>query len=125
MRNRSHVSSPCSATLRTVGGSLLFGSDTPSDPTFANPPGLNGRLEMDRWMRAGVSPSQLLQALTVNNAEFFGLADRIGTIEAGKRADLLIVSESPLDSVSAYDSIETIILGGKVMQRSSLSAMAN
>ena len=34
------------------GGRLLFGSDTPSDPTFANPPGLNGRLEMDRWIAA-------------------------------------------------------------------------
>ena len=35
------------------GGRLLFGSDTPSDPTFANPPGLNGRLEMSNWIAAG------------------------------------------------------------------------
>ena len=106
------------------GGTLLFGSDTPSDPTFANPPGLNGRLEMDRWMAAGVTPSQLFRAVTINNADFFGLADQIGTVEVGKIADLLIVSESPLEGVSAYDTIEYIILSGKVIERSSLSAMS-
>ena len=79
------------------GGRLLFGSDTPSDPTFANPPGLNGRLEMDRWIAAGVTPAQLFQAATIGNAEFFGLVDQIGTIEVGKKADLLITQENPLD----------------------------
>ena len=80
------------------GGTLLFGSDTPSDPTFANPPGLNGRLEMDRWMEAGVTPLQLFRAATVNNAQFFGLADQIGTVEVGKKADLL---HSPSSRVHA------------------------
>jgi len=106
------------------GGRLLFGSDTPSDPTFANPPGLNGRLEMDRWIAAGVTPTQLFRAATVDNARFFGLGEEIGTIEVGKKADMLIARESPLDGVSAYDSIDYVILGGKIMKRSSLSAMS-
>ena len=105
------------------GGTLLFGSDTPSDPTFANPPGLNGRLEMDRWIAAGVTPSQLFQAATVRNAEFFGLAHDIGTIEVGKQADLLMTRENPLRDVSAYDTIEYVILAGTPIRRSSLSAM--
>ncbi len=106
------------------GGQLLFGSDTPSDPTFANPPGLNGRIEMDRWIDAGVSASRLFEAATIGNAKFFGLDDDIGTIEAGKRADLLLLKENPLHDVSAYDEIEFIILNGEVFERSSLSAHA-
>lgn len=104
------------------GGRLLFGSDTPSDPTFANPPGLNGRIEMDRWIAAGVSPLQLFTAATVGNAAFFGLDEEIGTIAVGKRADLLLLRANPLEDVSAYDSIEYVILGGAVIERSTLSA---
>ncbi len=104
------------------GGSLLFGSDTPSDPTFANPPGLNGRIEMDRWIAAGVSPSQLFVAATIGNASFFGFDDEIGTVEVGKRADLLMLKANPLDGIAAYDSIEYVILGGTVIERSTLSA---
>jgi len=103
-------------------GTLLFGSDTPSDPTFANPPGLNGRIEMDRWIEANVDPEQVLVAATVNNAEFYGLEDEIGTIDVGKRADLLLLQENPLHSVSAYDTILYVILGGEVLERSSLAA---
>ena len=99
------------------------GSDTPSDPTYANPPGLNGRLEMDNWITAGVTPLQLFNAATVHNASFFGLDSEIGTIEAGKRADLLLLGENPLDSVAAYDSIEYVIIGGRAIPRSSLSAL--
>ena len=104
------------------GGSLLFGSDTPSDPTFANPPGLNGRIEMDRWIAAGVSPSQLFVAATIGNASFFGIDDELGTVEVGKRADLLLLKANPLDGIAAYDSIEYVILGGTVIERSTLSA---
>jgi hypothetical protein len=38
---------------------LLFGTDTPSTPTYTNPPGLNGRLEMINWFAAGVSEANL------------------------------------------------------------------
>ena len=63
------------------GGDLLFGSDTPSDLTFANPPGLNGRIEMKHWQKAGVTPAQLLAAATINNATFFNLFDDIGSVD--------------------------------------------
>ena len=59
--------------LTSNGGQLSFGSDTPSSPTYANPPGLNGRLEMRRWLEAGVTPAQLFRAATIVNAELFGL----------------------------------------------------
>jgi len=104
-------------------GKLLFGSDTPSGPTFANPPGLNGRYEMARWQRAGASATQFLSAATINNAKFFGLSKEIGSVDQGKRADLLLLSKNPLHTIEAFDHIDTVFVSGKVIARASLSAV--
>jgi imidazolonepropionase-like amidohydrolase len=103
------------------GGRILFGSDTPSAPTFANPPGYNGYLELRELESAGISPRQLLAAATTGNARFFGLAD-YGTIEPGRIASLLVLRADPLASTAAFDTIETVIVKGRVLRREALSA---
>ncbi len=108
--------------LASRGARLSFGSDTPSAPTYANPPGLNGRLEMRRWLEAGVTPMRLFHAATIVNAELFGLQDVIGTVEEGKRADLLVMTRNPMEDASAFDAIDIVILKGRVLRRSDLSA---
>ena len=108
--------------LASRGARLSFGSDTPSGPTYANPPGLNGRLEMRRWLEAGVTPMRLFRAATIVNAELFGLQDVIGTVEEGKRADLLLMTRNPMKDASAFDAIDIVILDGRVLRRSELSA---
>jgi imidazolonepropionase-like amidohydrolase len=100
---------------------LLFGTDTPSNEGIGNPPGLNGRLEIGHWADAGVALSRILSAATLDNAVAFGMSDR-GTIEVGKRADLLLMKNDPLKSVAAYDSIETVFLNGEAIARASLVA---
>ena len=62
------------------GGRILFGSDTPFAPTYANPPGYNGYLELREMEAAGVSPRQILAAATLENARFFRVENRYGTI---------------------------------------------
>jgi imidazolonepropionase-like amidohydrolase len=109
--------------LAQKGAFFLFGSDTPSGPTPGNLPGLNGYLEMQRLVAAKMSLRQLLEAATVNNAKAFGLADRVGTIEAGKRANLLLLDHSPLESVEAYDSIRSVWIGGRRLEPASLEAV--
>ena len=100
---------------------LLFGSDTPSgDGGIGNPPGLNERLELSRWAEAGVPLSTILRAATLDNAVAFGLSKDLGTIEVGKRADLLLLRANPLQSVAAYDSIDSIILNGTPLPRAPL-----
>jgi imidazolonepropionase-like amidohydrolase len=101
---------------------LLFGSDTPSDATYTNPPGLNGRIEMDHWIAAGVPPDRLFRALTIDNARMFRLDDRLGTVEPGKVANLLLLNANPLENVKAYDAIETVFLHGQPLDRNELSA---
>jgi imidazolonepropionase-like amidohydrolase len=75
---------------------------------------------MTRWSEAGVPLSSILRAATLENAAAFGLAKDVGTIEAGKRADLLLIRGDPLRSIAAYDSIETVILNGNPIQRGTL-----
>lgn len=101
---------------------LLFGTDTPSAPIYTNPPGLNGFYEMRRWIAAGVSTRQLLQAATIENARILHLDREIGTIEKGKRAHLLLLRANPLDSVEAWNNIETVFLAGKAIPRETLAA---
>jgi imidazolonepropionase-like amidohydrolase len=110
------------AYLAQKGAFFLFGSDTPSGPTPGNPPGLNGYLEMQRLVAAKMSLRQLLEAATLNNARAFGLADRIGSVEVGKRANLLLLGRSPLESVDAYDTIRAVWIGGRRLEPESLEA---
>jgi imidazolonepropionase-like amidohydrolase len=108
--------------LAEAEAKLLFGSDTPSDLIYTNPPGLNGRLEMNNWIAAGVSEEKLFRALTIDNARALRLDDRIGTVEAGKTANLLLLRANPLESVTAFDAIETVFLHGRPIPRGELSA---
>jgi hypothetical protein len=108
--------------LAAADARLLFGSDTPSDLLYTNPPGLNGRMEMSNWIAAGVSNEQLFRALTIDNARMLRLDDKIGTVEAGKTANLLLLRSNPLESVTAFDTIETVFLHGRPIARKELSA---
>lgn len=111
--------------MYSEGANLLFGSDTAVGAFgWASPPGLAGYWEMQAWRRAGVSLDALFESLTLGNARAFGLDREIGTVESGKRANLLILRENPLEDVSAYNSIQQVILRGRVMNRHSLSAQA-
>ncbi len=108
--------------LAQAGALFLFGSDTPSSPMPGNLPGLNAYQEMQRLVAAEVSLRQLLEAATLNNAKAFGLADQVGSIEVGKRANLLLLGRSPLESVEAYDTIRSLWIGGRRLAPDSLDA---
>ncbi|WP_339743886.1 amidohydrolase family protein [uncultured Maricaulis sp.] len=102
---------------------FLFGSDTAVGGFgWASPPGLAGYWEMQNWVDAGISLPTLFRSMTIDNAAAFGLAGEIGSIEPGKRADILILRANPLVDVTAYDQIELVVLAGEVIERSSLSA---
>jgi predicted amidohydrolase YtcJ len=101
---------------------FLFGSDTPGSPSFANQPGLNGWLEMRLLIDAGLTPAQVVRAATLTNAEAFGLTRDLGTVQVGKRANLLLTRQDPTQSIQAYDDIVKVILGGRILDRAELAA---
>lgn len=108
--------------LATHGTRFLLGTDTPSAPTYANPPGLNGWKEMNRLVEAGLTPVQIFRAATIVNAKALGLDREIGTVQPGKRANLLLLRKDPTRTVEAYDEIVKVILRGRVINRAELAA---
>jgi imidazolonepropionase-like amidohydrolase len=72
------------------------------------------------WADAGAPLPLILRAATLDNAIALGLSHELGSIETGKRADLLLLTQNPLANVSAYDSIETIFLNGEPIPRETL-----
>jgi imidazolonepropionase-like amidohydrolase len=105
-------------------GRILFGTDTPSAPTYANPPGLNGWLEMHRLIEAGETPAQIFKSATLTNAQTLKLDRDIGTVQVGKRANLLLLREDPTKAIDAYAGIAKVILNGRVLDPSELAANA-
>jgi imidazolonepropionase-like amidohydrolase len=108
--------------LAGKNANFVFGTDTPSSPTYGNLPGLNGYLEMQQLEKAGLSLEQIFKAATINNAREFKLDSQLGTIEPGKIANLVLLKKSPLESVEAYDTIVTVWVHGRPVSRGSLAA---
>jgi imidazolonepropionase-like amidohydrolase len=66
---------------------------------------------------AGMTPMEAIQAGTRVNAELLQWEDRLGTIEAGKLADIIAVAGNPLDDMSALEEVSFVMIGGKVVKR--------
>jgi hypothetical protein len=107
--------------LASKDANFLFGTDTPSAPTYGNLPGLNGYLEMKQLQKAGMSLTQIFRAATINNAREFKLDSQVGTIEKGKIANLVLMRQSPLETVDAYDNITAVWVHGHEVSRASLA----
>ena len=63
-------------------------------------------------VKAGMDPFQALQAITINPAKHIGIADRVGSLEAGKDADIVLCAGDPMVSDS---EIKYVIVDGKVL----------
>lgn len=69
---------------------------------------------------AALSPMEALICATRTNAELFGIADRVGTVEEGKRADLILVNGDPLSNIALLENPDNVLLvvqGGSVVKR--------
>ena len=106
--------------LYNHNGIILFGTDTPAAPTYGNPPGYNGFLEMLAMHKAGVSLENILSSATINNAKTLQLKN-IGQVKIGYKANLLLLNKNPLQNIKAYNSIDKVILNGKIISRNTLS----
>ncbi|RDZ28251.1 metal-dependent hydrolase family protein [Lysobacter silvisoli] len=70
--------------------------------------------EFELMVAHGMTSAQALQAATVNAADLLGLADQVGSLEPGKRADLIAVSGDPLQDVTVLKRVEFVMKDGKV-----------
>jgi imidazolonepropionase-like amidohydrolase len=105
-----------------LGHPLLVGSDTPSAPTYGSQPGYDTYREMRLMAQSGIPLPTIFRAATLNNAKQFGLDKDYGTVEPGKKANLLLLTGNPLESMRAWAQIEKVILHGEVIERESMAA---
>ena len=68
--------------------------------------------EMELLEELGMTPLAIIRAATLDNARFFGIAERLGTVETGKAADLLLIRGDQLDSISQLRNVERVMLAG-------------
>src|SRR5207249_5041996 len=72
------------------------------------PHGLNGH-EFGVMVKLGLTPLQAIQAATVNAADLLGWSDKVGTIEAGKWADIIAVHGDPLKDVTTLEHVKLVM----------------
>ncbi|MSO21507.1 MAG: hypothetical protein EXQ56_13840 [Acidobacteria bacterium] len=91
------------------GGHLIVGSDTSSGRV----PGIAFHQEMQMLVDSGAAPYRVLLAATRYSAELMRKADQIGTVQAGKQADLVILGADPVAEIANAKNIRTVIRKGK------------
>tara|TARA_R110002096_G_scaffold272470_1_gene466180 strand:+ start:680 stop:1942 length:1263 start_codon:yes stop_codon:yes gene_type:complete len=69
--------------------------------------------EMELLVAAGLSPLEVISSSTIINAEYFRTQDRLGSIEEGKLADLILVDGNPLEDIKVMYSINKVMLNGE------------
>lgn len=72
-------------------------------------------LELGLWVRDGATPWQALVAATRNGAAICGVGDQLGTVEVGKRADLIVVGGNPLEDIHQVRRLQLVIKDGRIV----------
>jgi imidazolonepropionase-like amidohydrolase len=94
-----------------AGGKLYAGTDS----AHMAVPGLALHQELELLVDAGVTPLAALQAATINPATLMRMADRLGTLEAGKAGDMVILDANPLEDIRNTRKISLVISRGKAL----------
>ena len=100
--------------LRDAGAGILLGADTPQ---IFNVPGFATLQELKALVTAGLTPYQALEAGTKNPALYFGLEESFGTVEVGKRADLILLEANPLEDIGNVGRNTGVMVGGRWLSR--------
>lgn len=92
------------------GGLIISGTDSPIIPY-----GFGLYIELLCYQSAGMPPFEVLRTATVNASKMLNTGDQLGSIERGKRADLLILDKNPLEDIKHINSLHTVLLNGKAL----------
>jgi len=97
-----------------AGGKFVAGSDT-SD---GDVPGLSTHFEMQALVDAGLTPMQAILSATKWPAELFHIYDEIGSVEVGKKADVIVIAGDPLADITNTRNILWVVKDGQVVDTS-------
>ena len=106
--------------MQASGVELLAGTDA---PIVRNVPGSSLHDELKCLVDAGLTPLHALQAATRNPAQFLGRQREWGTIETGKRADLVLLDADPLVNIRSTTHIEAVVADGRLYDRGAIRTL--
>ena len=102
--------------LDSLGINIVLGTD-PGSVTAYNITGLNVHEEMQNYQKGGMNPLRIIKCATLNAATMLGVQEDYGTLEIGKHANMVILSENPLEDISNTLSIDVVIKNGEIQER--------
>lgn len=105
-------------TLYDAGVVMGMGTDTPAPAVTWAGESMHNELAMH--VRAGIPPLQAIKMATINGAKILKWDDKLGSIEAGKIADLLVVKGNPADNIEDTRNVQYVIKGGKIVDRKAM-----
>jgi len=95
-----------------AGVKIAFGTDAGGFDWKVNP-----AKEFSSMVKFGMTPAQAIRSATVTAAELLGVKDSLGSIEAGKLADIVAVPGDPLSDVTSMEKVDFVMKGGVVVRR--------
>ena len=95
----------CIGALHRAGITIVAGTDQ-------TVPGYSLHREIELYAQAGFTPMEAIQAATIVPARVMGVDKEVGTIEAGKRADLIVLNGNPLDDIHNTRNVAYVITNG-------------
>src|ERR687889_1563515 len=96
------------------GVTILSGSDIPN---FELVPGASLHHELELLVEAGIPPLEVIKIATRNGAHALSIEEDVGTIVPGKQADMMILSDNPMDDISNTKKIKAVISDGQFVDR--------
>jgi len=106
--------------LNEAGASLMSGTDAPL-PLMV--PGFSLHEELEYMVEIGLSPFEALRTSTYNPAVYLNKLDEYGTVETGKRADLVLLDANPLEDITNTRQISGVMVRGRWYTRTDLDVM--
>jgi imidazolonepropionase-like amidohydrolase len=86
-------------------------------------PGISLHVELERLVEAGLTPLEALRAATLNPARVLDMTDSLGTVEAGKLADLVLLDADPLADIRNTQKIRAVVANGRLYRRAELDQL--
>jgi adenine deaminase len=83
-------------------------------PSFDTEEGFALHRELELYVKAGMTPLEAIQAATITPARVMKLDNEVGTIEAGRRADLIVLDASPVENISNIRKVRLVVTQGRL-----------
>lgn len=101
---------------RALAAGVKIAASTDAGPLYMPLGARSLGWELALMVELGTSPQQAIESATQRAAELLGVGDRLGTLESGKLADVLVVDGDPLQDITALERPWLVMIGGRLVE---------